>query len=110
MSDLNVRHKELGSPLTTNANGMRWKAFLDATDIAALTWNHAPTHVQGGRLDYVALINMPTYTAENILVRSLLSDHFALNTTFPVQSAPAVPRKRYDGPRRPCGSVVLFSF
>ncbi|MPC84250.1 hypothetical protein E2C01_078981 [Portunus trituberculatus] len=60
MSDLNARHKELRSHLTTNANGVRWKAFLDTTNTAVLTEEHAPTYVQGGRLDYVALINMPT--------------------------------------------------
>ena len=98
MGDLNARHKELGSHLTTNANGVRWKAFLDTTDTAVLTGDHTPTHVQGGRLDYVALINMPTYTAQTYLVRSLLSDHFALVTTLPVQSAPAVPRKRLTVP------------
>ncbi|MPC68810.1 hypothetical protein E2C01_063020 [Portunus trituberculatus] len=94
MGDLNARHKELGSHLTSNANGVRWKAFLDTTDTAVLTGEHAPTYVQGGRLHYVALINMLTYTAKIFLVRSLLSDHFALETTLPVQSASAVPRKR----------------
>ncbi|XP_063849706.1 uncharacterized protein LOC135093957 [Scylla paramamosain] len=102
MGDLNARHKELGSHLTTNANGVRWKAFLDTTDIVVLFGGHAPTHVQGGRLNYVALINMPTYTAETLLVRSLLSDHFALETIFPVQSGPAVPRKRLTVPCCPC--------
>ncbi|MPC60907.1 hypothetical protein E2C01_054967 [Portunus trituberculatus] len=58
MGDLNARHKELGSHLTTNANDVHWKAFLDTTDTAVLSGEHAPTHVQGGRLDYVALINM----------------------------------------------------
>lgn len=107
MGDLNARHKELGSHLTTNANGVRWKAFLDTTDTVVLSGEHAPTHVQGGRLDYVALINMPTYTAETLLVRSLLSDHFALETTFPVQSALAVPRKRLTvPPSRMAGLVV----
>ncbi|KAK8371838.1 hypothetical protein O3P69_015715 [Scylla paramamosain] len=103
----NERHKELGSHPTTNANGVRWKAFLDTTDTVVLCGEHAPTHVQGGRLDYVALINMPTYTAETLLVRSLLSDHFALETTFPVQSALAVPRKRLTvPPSRMAGLVV----
>ncbi|MPC89266.1 hypothetical protein E2C01_084204 [Portunus trituberculatus] len=63
-----------------------------------LTGDHTPTHVQGGRFDYVALINMPTYTAEIYLVTSLLSDHFAQETTLPVQSVPAVPRKRLTMP------------
>ncbi|MPC77677.1 hypothetical protein E2C01_072136 [Portunus trituberculatus] len=107
MGDLNARCKELGSHLTTNANGVRWKAFLDTTDTTVLTGEHAPTHVQGGRIDYVALINMPTYTAETFLVRSLLSDHFALETTLPVQFAPAVPRKCLTvPPSRMVGLVV----
>ncbi|MPD01765.1 hypothetical protein E2C01_097308 [Portunus trituberculatus] len=41
---------------------------------------------------------MPTYAAQTYLVRSLLRDHFALETTLPVQSAPAVPRKRLTVP------------
>ncbi|MPC82952.1 hypothetical protein E2C01_077641 [Portunus trituberculatus] len=50
---------------------------------------------------------MPTYTAETFLVRYLLSDHFALETTLPVQSAPAVPRKRLTVPlSRMVGLVV----
>ncbi|MPC75746.1 hypothetical protein E2C01_070140 [Portunus trituberculatus] len=111
MGDLNARHKELGSHLTTNANGVCWKAFLDTTDTAVLTGDHTPTHVQGDRLDYVALINMPTYTAETYLVRSLLSDHFVLETTLPVQSALAVPRKRLTvPPSRMAGLVVHGSF
>ncbi|MPC72793.1 hypothetical protein E2C01_067106 [Portunus trituberculatus] len=107
MGDLNSRPKELGSHLITNANGVRWKAFLDTTDIAVFTGEHAPTHVQGGRLDYVALINMPIYTAKTLFVRSLLSDHFALETTLTVQSALAVPRKHLMvPPSRMAGLVV----
>ncbi|XP_063858322.1 uncharacterized protein LOC135099747 [Scylla paramamosain] len=50
---------------------------------------------------------MPTYTAEILRVRSLLSDHFALETTFPVQSAPAVPRKRLTVPPSRMVSLVV---
>ncbi|MPC15676.1 hypothetical protein E2C01_008475 [Portunus trituberculatus] len=39
----NERHKELRSHLTTNANGVHWKAFLDTTDTAVLTVEHVPT-------------------------------------------------------------------
>ncbi|MPC69611.1 hypothetical protein E2C01_063842 [Portunus trituberculatus] len=50
---------------------------------------------------------MPTYTAEPFLVRFLLSDHFTLETTLPVQSAPAVSRKRLMvPPSRMVGLVV----
>ncbi|MPC90560.1 hypothetical protein E2C01_085553 [Portunus trituberculatus] len=107
MGDLNASHKELRSHLTTNANGVLWKTFLDTKDTAVLAGEHAPTHVQGGRIDYVALINMPTYTAETFFVRSLLSDHFALETTLPVQSVSAVPRKHLKvPPSRMAGLVV----
>ncbi|MPC76936.1 hypothetical protein E2C01_071373 [Portunus trituberculatus] len=107
MGDLNVRHNELGSHLTLNANGVHWKAFLNTTDTAVFTGKHAPTHVQGGKLDYVALINMPTYTAKTFLVRSLLSNHFALEMTLLVQSALAVPTKHLTlPPSRMVGLVV----
>ncbi|MPC62357.1 hypothetical protein E2C01_056441 [Portunus trituberculatus] len=82
---------EMTIPVQSSGNGVRWRAFLDTTDTAVLTGKHAPTLVEGDRLDYVVLINMPTCTAETFLVRSLLSNHFALETTFPAQSAPAVP-------------------
>ncbi|MPC68525.1 hypothetical protein E2C01_062727 [Portunus trituberculatus] len=50
---------------------------------------------------------MPTYTAETFLVRSLLSDHFALETALPVQFAQAVPRKCLTVPlSRMAGLVV----
>ena len=94
LGDLNARHKDLGSHHTTNANGVRWKAFLDATDTAVLTGENVPTHVQGGRLDYVVLLNMPTFTATTFLDRSLLSDHFALTTALRVPTSATVPRKR----------------
>lgn len=44
MGDLNARHKDLGSFLTSNANGIRWKAFLDAADHAALTGDNVFFH------------------------------------------------------------------
>ncbi|MPC71785.1 hypothetical protein E2C01_066074 [Portunus trituberculatus] len=57
--------------------------------------------------DDVDLINMPTYTAETYLVRSLLSNHFALETTLLVQSTLAVPRERLTvPPSRMAGLVV----
>ncbi|MPC96430.1 hypothetical protein E2C01_091688 [Portunus trituberculatus] len=50
---------------------------------------------------------MPTYTAETLLVRSLLSDHFALETILPVQSALAMSRRRLTvPPSRIVGLVV----
>ena len=96
--DLNSRHRDLGSHRTNNVNGIRWKAFLDATEMAVLTGDNVPTHIQGGRLDYVTLFNMPTFTAETLIIRCLLSDHFALETTIPIQPAPVVPRKRLTVP------------
>ncbi|MPC63308.1 hypothetical protein E2C01_057405 [Portunus trituberculatus] len=107
MGDLNARHKELGSHFTTNANGVRWKAFLDTTETALLTGEHATTHVQGGRLDYVALINMPTYTAEPFFVRFLLSSHLALETTLPMKSILVVPRKRLMVPPSTIAGLIV---
>ena len=37
MGDPNAMHKYLGNHHTTNANGVRWKAFLDAIDTTVLT-------------------------------------------------------------------------
>lgn len=92
--DLNARHVDLGSYRTSNINGERWVTFLDATDTIYLTGNKVPTHVQGGRLDYVTLFNFSSYTAETQLVPHLLSDHFALETTLPLTTTSIVPRKR----------------
>ena len=88
MGDLNARHKDLGSHFTTNINGVRWKAFLDATDTVMLTGDSVPTHTQGGRLDYVALSNVFQCPIETHLLPTLLSDHFALETTLPWSSVP----------------------
>ncbi|MPC71761.1 hypothetical protein E2C01_066048 [Portunus trituberculatus] len=50
---------------------------------------------------------MPTCTAESLLFRYLLSEYFSLETTFPVQSGPAVTRKRLMVPSsRMTGLVV----
>lgn len=98
VGDLNSRHRDLGSHRTNNVNGVRWKAFLDASETAVLTGDNVPTHVQGGRLDYVTLFNMPAFTAQTLISRCLLSDHFALETTILIQPAPAVSRKRLAVP------------
>lgn len=101
MGDINARHRDLGSHLTNNVNGVRWKAFLDATDTAQLTGDNVATHVQGGRLDYVVLFNMTNgsdTTALTCLLPSLLSDHFALETSLPLHFIPIIPRKRLKVP------------
>lgn len=67
-------------------------------ETAVLTGNNVPTHVQGGRLGYVTLINMPTFTAETLTSRCLLNDHFVLETTIPIQPVPTVLRKRLAVP------------
>ncbi|KAK4318942.1 hypothetical protein Pmani_010031 [Petrolisthes manimaculis] len=108
MGDFNARHRELGSHHTNNANGVRWKAFLDATEVAVLTGNNLPTHVQGGRLDYVVTLNMPTYTVVTSLVRNLLSDHFALETTIPIGSTAPANRKRLDVPTARLGQLTAY--
>lgn len=41
----------------------------------------------------MSLFNMPAFTAETLISRCLLSDHFVLETTIPIQPAPAVSRK-----------------
>ncbi|KAK3867791.1 hypothetical protein Pcinc_026770 [Petrolisthes cinctipes] len=108
MCDFNVRHRELGSHHTNNTNGVRWKAFFDATEVAVLTGNNLPTHVQGGRLDYVVTLNMPTYTVVTSLVRNLLSDHFALETTIPIGSTAPANRKRLDVPTARLGQLTAY--
>lgn len=78
LGDINARCTDLGSHITSNVNGVRWKAFLDAADNAFLTGDAIPSHVQGGRLDYVVLFNLSNCNAKTVLLPYLLSDHFAV--------------------------------
>ncbi|XP_076049743.1 uncharacterized protein LOC143030478 [Oratosquilla oratoria] len=96
--DLNARHVDLGSFKTSNTNGVRWVTFLKANNNVQITGAKVPTHVQGGRLDYVALFNMPFCTCETNVVPSLLSDHFALKTYIPLSTTNIVHRKRLSIP------------
>ncbi|XP_076049533.1 uncharacterized protein LOC143030260 [Oratosquilla oratoria] len=98
LGDLNARHVDLGSFKTSNTNGVRWVTFLKANDNVQITGAKVPTHVQGGRLDYVALFNMPFCTCETNVVSSLLSDHFVLKTYIPLSTTNIVHRKRLSIP------------
>lgn len=59
-----------------------------------LTGDSVPTHTQGGRLDYVALSSVLQCPIETHLLPTLLSDHFALESTFPWSYVPLTSRKR----------------
>ena len=96
MGDLNARHKDLGSFQTSNVNGTRFKAFLESTNTVQLTGENIPTHIQGGRLDYVVFINLYVELAETHLLRHLLSDHFALETTLPLAISPFLRDQDYE--------------
>ena len=107
MGDINARHRDLGSYQTTNVNGTRWKAFLDSADNVMVTGDSVPTHVQGGRLDYVAFINFPLPSAETHLLPSLLSDHSALETTLLLDTAPYLQRPWLTVPATRLPQLVL---
>lgn len=98
MGDLNSRHVDLGSIRTSNINGIRWLNFLEANDNVQITGDNVPTHIQGGRLDYVTLFNMPYCKCETNIVPCLLSDHFAIKSCIPLSSSDFAPRKRLSIP------------
>ena len=89
---------DLGSYNTSNINGVRWVNFLKANSDVQLLGDNVPTHIQGGRLDYVALFHMPFCSGETHLVTSLFSDHFALETSIPFSTASLIPRRRLTVP------------
>ncbi|MPC60106.1 hypothetical protein E2C01_054143 [Portunus trituberculatus] len=94
MGDLNARHKELGSHLNTNVNGVHWKA------------HHRYSCAYWGTCTHTCR-NMPTNTAKTFLVRPFLSDHFARAVCPGSAQEPLDDATIQDGgPRHPCGEAL----
>ena len=97
VSDLNARHKNLGSIGSQNHNGIILNNFLSSIEDAKVLGAGEPTHVKGGRLDYAVIFNMLDVQAESKVVDTLLRDHFAIEVKLHVDKMCFVNnRKRYS--------------
>ena len=85
MGDLNARHRSLENFGSPNRNGRVLHSILDSLDNVRILGNKEPTHVRGGRIDYVLLFNMSEYEAAASVVGDLVSDHFALEANLGIR-------------------------
>ena len=85
MGDLNAHHRTLETIGSPNRNGFVLHSILNSLNNVHVLGNKEPTHIRGGRIDYVLLFNMAEYEAVASVVGDLVSDHFALETILGIQ-------------------------
>ena len=91
--DLNAKHNQLGD-LKGNNNGAAFYQFLQDYDDVILLGDASATHIKGGRLDYACIFNGQGLTGQCHLQPELLSDHFALAVTLPVEKRHSMSRRK----------------
>ena len=85
MGDFNARHTDLGERERNkvNQNGRQFNNFINSRSLTVYGTT-APTHIRGGRLDYVLGRNLVHDNIQWSLDTGLVSDHFAIATTYDV--------------------------
>ena len=92
MSDFNARHTSFGNSLC-NPNCEEFKHFITSRSMTVYDTD-IETRVGSGRLDYVIGRNLVHANISCMLVNELLSDHFAILSTYTVDAIPAPKAKR----------------
>ena len=91
--DLNAKYSQLGN-LNGNSNGAAFYQFLQDYDDVSLLGDASATHIKGGRLDYACIFNGQGLTGQCHLQPELLSNHFTLAVTLPVEKRHSISRRK----------------